>query len=181
MLVGLTLLGVMRAHGQSKMVRDAVTGRQLRAVELKTKRADCRIGDGRVWIVTDRGVAGPQAMVSVWVVRPPLSFGDPPIRLLGEGNELLMVSDSGRWQRRGIRLDVAPAFQFHQTFGKQEHAVYGLAFADLDTLVTMLEHGEPALIRLEGTAGRCDLRVVPERAALLRTIITWARDTAATR
>src|SRR5438445_4238963 len=110
----LVLTSPTMAGAQLKTIRDAVTGRQFQAVELKTKRADCRIGDGRVWIVTDRGAAGPQAMVSVWVLQAPL-FGDPPIRLHGEGNELLMVSDSGRWQRRGTRLDVAPAFQFHET------------------------------------------------------------------
>ncbi len=178
--LGLSLSLATGADGQSKTIRDAVTGRQLRAVELKTKRSDCRVGDGRVWIATDRGSAGPQAVVSVWVVRPPLTFGDPPIVLRGQGDELLLVSDSGRWQRHGIQLDVAPSFQFHETIGKQEHAVYGLAFDDLATLVTMLERNEPTVFRLQGGSGRCDLRVVPDRLGLLRGIMSWARDTVTT-
>jgi len=165
------------AHAQSKTIRDAVTGRQLQAVELKTKRADCRVGDGRVWIVTDRGATGPEAIVSAWVLRPLLDFGDPPIILRGEGEELLVLSDSGRWRRHGIRLDDPPSFQFHETIGKQEHAVYGLAWADLDTLVTMLEHNSPTVLRLQGRNGRCDLRVVSERVDLLRMIMRWAQDT----
>jgi len=134
----LVLTSPTMAGAQLKTIRDAVTGRQFQAVELKTKRADCRVGDGRVWIATDRGTNGPEAIVSAWVFRPPLNFGDPPIVLRGEGDELLILSDSGRWQRRGTRLEDAPSFQFHETIGKQEHAVYGLSFADLDTLVTML-------------------------------------------
>ena len=168
------------ARAQLKTIRDAVTGRQLEAVELNTKRADCRVGDGRVWIATDRGVNGPKAIVSAWVFRPPLDFGDPPIVLRGEGDELLILSDRGRWQRRGTRLEDAPSFQFHETIGKQEHAVYGISFADLDTLVNMLENGKPTVFRLRGGSGRCDLRVVPERTDLLRDIMSWARDTAAT-
>ncbi len=177
---GLSLSLATVASAQSKTIGDAVTGRQLRAVELKTKRSDCRVGDGRVWIATDRGSAGPQAVLSVWVLRPPLTFGDPPIVLRGQGDELLVVSDSGRWQRHGIQLDLAPSFQFHETIGKQEHAVYGLAFDDLDTLVTMLEHNEPTVFRLQGGSGKCDLRVVPDRLDLLRGIMSWARDTATT-
>ena len=179
-LIGVTLPGARVVHGQSKTVRDAVTGRELPAVELKTKRSDCRVGDGRVWIVTDRDSSGPKAMVSVWVLRPPLSFGDPPIVLRGDTNELLVVSDSGRWQRRGFRLDDPPSFQFHETIGKQEHALYGIAFADLDTLVTRLGRGEPTVIRIRGANGRCDLRVMADRVELLRSIMDWARDTART-
>ena len=176
----LTLTSPMVAAAQLKTIRDAVTGRELQAVELKTKSADCRVGGGRLWIATERGVNGPEAIVSAWVFRPPLNFGDPPIGLRGEGDELLIVSDSGRWQRRGARLEDPPSFQFHETIGKQEHAVYGLSFPDLDTLVTMLENGKPTVFRLRGGSGRCDLRVVPERTDLLRVIMTSVRDTAAT-
>src|ERR1041385_31971 len=172
MSIILTLASPIAAGAQAKTIRDAVTGRQLQGVELKTKRADCRVGDGRIWIVTDRGAHGPEALVSAWVLRPPLGFGDPPIALRGEGEELLIVSDSGRWQRPGSRLDDAPSFQFHETIGNQEHAVYGIAFAELDTLVTLLEGGMPTVFRLKGANGRCDLRVVPERTDLLRDIMS---------
>ncbi len=177
----LALTSPSATRAQLNTIRDAVTGRELQAVELKTKRADCPVGDGRVWIATDRRPNGPAAIVSVWVVRPPLDFGGPPIVLRGEADELLILSDSGHWQRRGIRLDDAPSFEFHQTIGKQEHGVYGLSFIDLDTLVTMLEDGKPTVFRLRGRTGRCDLRVVAERTDLLREIMNWARDTAAMR
>jgi len=173
--LGLSLVCASHLWGQAKTIDDAATGRQLRAVELKTKRADCRVGDGRVWIVMDRAPAGPQAMVSVWVFRAPLGIGDPPIVIRGDSTELLVVGDSGRWQRAGSKLAFAPAFQFHETVGNQEHAVYGLSLPGLDTLVTLLERDEPALVRVQGTSGHCDLRVVPERTDLLREMMMWAK------
>ena len=166
---------------QLKTLQDAVTGRELRAVELKTKRADCRVGDGRIWIVADRGTTAPQVVVSAWVFRPPLNFGDPPLVLRGDGPELMILSDGGQWQREGTHLEDPPSFQFHETIGKQEHAVYGLSFNALDSLVTMLESAKPTVFRLRGGTAHCDLRVVPERTDLLRQIMAWARDTATSR